>query len=58
MPDMHAGMRWMILLSVVLISVADMAAFSGRHIAGIGNVARDQIETIKVKADEYSRVPV
>jgi len=51
-------MRWMILLSVVVFSVADVAAFSGRHLAGIGNVAREQVETIKVKADEYSRVPV
>ena len=51
-------MRWMLLLSVVGFGVADMAAFSGRHLAGIGNVARDQIETIRVKADEYSRQPI
>ncbi|MDT8759774.1 hypothetical protein MZO42_13810 [Sphingomonas psychrotolerans] len=48
----------MLLLSVVGFGVADMAAFSGRHIAGIGNVAREQIETIRVKADEYSRKPI
>jgi hypothetical protein len=54
----HAGMRWMLLLSVAGFGVADVAAFSGRHLAGIGHIARDQIETIRVKADEYSRVPV
>jgi len=54
----HGCMRWMLLLSVVVLSVADVAAFSGRHLAGIGHVARDQMETIRVKADEYSRKPV
>lgn len=54
----HGRMRWMLLLSVVALSVADMAAFSGRHLVGIGHIARDQIESIRNRADEYSRVPV
>ena len=51
-------MRWMLLLSVALLSVADVVAFSGAHLIGLGNVARAQVDTIRVKADEYSRKPV
>ncbi|WP_231478228.1 hypothetical protein [Sphingomonas sp. UNC305MFCol5.2] len=51
-------MRWMLLLSVVALSVADVAAFSGRHLVGIGHIARDQIESIRNRADEYTRIPV
>jgi hypothetical protein len=51
-------MRWMLLLSVAIFSVADMVAFSGAHLIGLGHIAREQVDTIRVKADEYSRVPV
>ena len=51
-------MRWMLLLSVAVLSVADVAAFSGRHLVGIGHIARDQIESIRTRADEYTRLPV
>ncbi len=54
----HGRMRWMLLLSVVALSVADVAAFSGRHLVGIGHIARDQIESIRNRADEYTRIPV
>ena len=50
-------MRWMLLLSLA-IGAADVVAFSGAHLIGLGNVAREQVDTIRVKADEYSRVPV
>ena len=53
----HGCMRWMLLLSVIALSVADVAAFSGRHLVGIGHVARDQIESIRIRADEYTRIP-
>ena len=53
----HGCMRWMLLLSVVALSVADVAAFSGRHLVGIGHIARDQIESIRTRADEYTRTP-
>jgi hypothetical protein len=52
------GMRWMLLLSLAVFSAADVVAFSGVHLIGIGNVAREQVDTLRVKADEYSRVPV
>jgi hypothetical protein len=48
----------MILLSVAVVSVADVVAFSGAHLIGLGNVAREQVDTIRVKADEYSREPI
>jgi hypothetical protein len=48
----------MLLLSVGLLSVADVAVFSGAHLIGIGSVAREQVDTLRTKADEYSRVPV
>jgi hypothetical protein len=48
----------MLLLSVAAFSLADLVAFSGAHLSGIGNVAREQVDTIRVKADEYSRVPI
>jgi hypothetical protein len=48
----------MLPLSLALLSLADMVAFSGAHLIGLGNVAREQVDTIRVKADEYSRVPV
>lgn len=51
-------MRWMLLLSVAIVTVADVAVFSGAHLIGIGNLAREQVETIRVRADEYSREPV
>lgn len=54
----HGCMRWMLLLSIVALSVADVAAFSGRHLVGIGHIARDQIESIRTRADEYTRIPV
>jgi|EndMetStandDraft_3_1072993.scaffolds.fasta_scaffold3964460_1 hypothetical protein len=54
----HGGMRWMLPLSLALLSLADMVAFSGAHLIGIGNIAREQVDTIRVKADEYSRTPV
>ena len=52
-----ASMRWMLLLSVAIFSVADVVAFSGAHLIGIGHIARAQVDTIRVKADELSRVP-
>lgn len=48
----------MVLLAVALVSVADVAVFSGRHLLGLGDVARDQIESVRDKADEYSRQPI
>ncbi|NIJ19257.1 hypothetical protein FHS95_000926 [Sphingomonas naasensis] len=48
----------MLLLAVAMFSFADLAVFSGRHLAGIGDAARDQIESVRVKADEYSRKPI
>lgn len=48
----------MLLLAVAVFSVADLAVFSGRHLAGLGDVAKDQIESVRVKADELSRKPV
>jgi hypothetical protein len=48
----------MLLLSVAIFSVADVAVFSGAHLIGIGNIARAQVDTLLTKADEYSRVPV
>lgn len=51
-------MRRMLLLAVALCSVADLAVFSGRHLAGLGDAARDQIASVRVKADEYSRKPI
>ena len=51
-------MRWMLLLAVTVVSVADVAVFSGRHLAGLGDVAKDQIESVRTRADEYSRQPI
>lgn len=50
-------MRRILLFSVVAFSVADLAAFSGQHLIGLSHVARDQIESIRTRADEYTRIP-
>lgn len=55
---MTNGMRWMLLLSLAIATVADVAVFSGAHLIGLGNIAREQVDTIRIKADEYSRQPI
>jgi hypothetical protein len=53
-----ATMRWALLLSVAVFGVADMVAFSGAHLAGLGTIAVEKVDAIRVKADEYSREPI
>lgn len=51
-------MRWALLLSVAVFGVADMVAFSGAHLTGLGNFALEQVDALRTKADEMSREPV